>query len=171
MIPTIANECGQFLQESNGQYLIKNLPTKYQGFAKVKVRLSKGTTNFTENFNRAFKNRKYHLHQSSIFAYTSAKILEGVSTINAEPFYIFPIDGYKVLFNPAVKNIGDDYGDYDQLHIDGQLVTDQLKLSYQAGTLREANESNCEVIIYGISYYYALRVSLIEDYQLFFNNN
>lgn len=172
MIPTISKECGQFLRESNGQYLIKALPTIYQGFAKVKVRISKRTSNFAENFNRAFENKKYHLHQRSIFVYTSAGTLtEMDTTSDVEPFYIFPTDGYKVLFNPTVKNIGDDYSDYDQLHIDGQLVSDQLKLSYQAGTLQEATKSNCEVIIYGISYYYALRASLIEDYKLFFNNN
>lgn len=171
MIPTISKECAQFLQESNGQCLIKKLPVKYQGFARVKVRLSKGKTEFTENFNRAFQTKTHELHQRSIFAYTDMEVvLESIDSPKMEPFYIFPVDGYKVLFNPAVQNSQTDYGDYDQLHIDGQLVTDQLKLSYKAGTLKEATESNCEVIIYGIPYYYAFRASLIEDYNLFFNN-
>ena len=93
----------------------------------------------------------------------------GTST-EFEPFYVFPIDGYKILFNPVVQNSQTDYKQYDTLDIDDQLVTDQLRLSYRTGTLHEATALNCEVIVYGISHYYALRASLIEDYKLFFNN-
>lgn len=170
MIPTISNECSQFLRESEGRYLIKNLPCKYEGFARVKVRVSKGKTKFTESFNSAFENKKYHLHQRSIFAYTDYSILTEMSAPNKEPFYVFPIDGYEVLFNPVVQSIRTDYKEFEQLHIDGRLVEDQLKMSYKAGTLREAIDSHCEVIIYGISHYYALRASLVEDYATFFND-
>lgn len=171
MIPTISRECSQFLKESNGQCLIKKLPKEYQGFARVKVRISKGRTGLIENFNRAFKEETHELHQRSIFAYTNMQMVEeSIDSPKLEPFYVFPIDGYKIMFNPAVQNLHTDYEDYDQLHIDGELVADQLKLSYYTGTLLEATKSNCEVIIYGIPYYYALRASLIDNYNTFFNN-
>ena len=170
MIPTISRECSQFLQESGGRCLVKSLPTKYQGFAKVKVRLKRYKTEFSENFNRAFENNTHELHHRSIFTYTNiAALSESTLLHNVEPFYVFPINGYRVLFNPTVKNSQKDYKNYDQLHISGQLVSDQLQLSYKEGSLREATEANCEVILYGIPYYYAFRASLIEDYKLFFN--
>lgn len=167
MIPTISKECQQFLTESDGHYLVKYLPSVYEGFSKVKVRLGKNKTEFTENFNRAFEDTRPLLHQRAIFAYTDMAAL-GVCEPSLEPFYVFPVDGYKVLFNPAVK-AQSDYMEYDQLHIDGDIVSDQLKMSYQSGQLLEAIGARCEIIIYGISHYYALRSSLIEDYSLFFN--
>lgn len=168
MIPTISNECSQFLKESNGQYLVKNLPKKYQGFAKVKVRLRKQKTGFGENLNKAFEDEKSHLHQRSVFAYTDTSMLS--DTPDTEPFYIFPIDGYSVMFNPVIKDAEKDYNQYNELKIDNEIISDQLKISYQTGSISEAINSSCEIIIYGIPYYYALRVSLVEDYNLFFNN-
>jgi hypothetical protein len=167
MIPTISNECSQFLTESNGNYLVKQLPSAYQGFSKVKVRLGKNKKGFVENFNRAFEDRRPSLHQRAIFAHANINLLQETQE-RTEPFYIFPIDGYSIMFNPAVTDSSTDYTEYEKLHIDGDIVSDQLKMSYQSGSLSEALRSNCEIIIYGIPYYYALRSSLIEDYALFF---
>jgi hypothetical protein len=167
MIPTIANECSQFISESDGKYLVKNLPVSYQGFSKVKVRFKKQTTDFIENFNEAFKNKSHDLHQRAIFAYTDISLL--TENRQQEPFYIFPINGYKVLFNPLVQNSENDFQSYEDLSIDGDIITDQLKISYEAGSLCEAMDSNCEVVLYGIKYYYAIRSSLISDYKLFFS--
>lgn len=166
MIPTIASECSQFISESDGKCLVKNLPHAYQGFSKVKVRLKRQKTDFIENFNEAFKTKSHDLHQRAIFAYTNVEILSEES--GYEPFYIFPINGYRIIFNPLVQNSQNDYKAYEKLSIDGDMVADQLKLSYEAGSLTEALSAKCEIVIYGVPYYYAIRSSLIEDYKLFF---
>lgn len=169
MIPTLREECFEFLNESNGNYLVKNLPKKYQGFARVKVRLGRTKNQFEENFNQAFESRKKRLHQSGIFAYPDITWLEPQS--EAEPFYIFPINGYQLIFNPVVKNSKNDYDFVDDMHISQQIITDQLQISYQSGTLLEAMEHKCEIIIYGIPYYYAIRATLIDDYKQFFRTD
>lgn len=164
MLPTIVNECSQFLTESDGNYIIKNLPRTHQGFAKIKVRLGKRKTKFTESFNRAFETTKHDLHHRAIFAYTNDSLLQEDS--NLEPFFIFPINGYEFIYNPMVCNSSEDYS---KINMSSDLITDLLKLSYQTGTLSEALQFKCEIVFYGIPYYYAIRQSLIEDYHNFIN--
>ena len=38
MLPTLAYECSEFLLESGGKPLLKNLPKRSDGFVRVKVR-------------------------------------------------------------------------------------------------------------------------------------
>lgn len=168
MIPTIAKECSRFITESNGRYLVKNLPRNYLGFSKVKVRFKKQTTDFIESFNEAFKSKSHDLHQRAIFTYSDIEALD--NDPDAEPFFVFPTDNYKIIFNPLVENSQNDYESYEKLSIQSDMVTDQLKLSYNSGSLMEAMEARCEIVIYGIPYYYAIRSSLIEDYKLFFGD-
>lgn len=166
MIPTIANECSQFITESTGRYVVKNLPKKYQGFSKVKVRVGKTKDKISENFNIAFKDRSYKIHERAIFAYTNINLLTNEN--DKEPFYIFPIDGYKILYNPEVKNL---QTAYESIEIDNDLMTDVLSMSYDSGELSEVISHQCEIIFYSIPYYYAIRSSLVDDYHAFFTNN
>ena len=163
MIPTIENECSEFLDSSNGHYIVKNLPIHHQGFAKVKVRLGKAKTDFAESFNRAFESTRHGLHESAIFGYTDAGLLHPNNS--TELFYIFPINGFKFIYNPVVEDSNTDYNG-----VSGELVSDLLQLSYQTGTLSEAMKSKCEIIFYGIPYYYALRKSIVTDYAEFFSS-
>lgn len=165
MIPTIANECSEFLDASNGHYIVKNLPNHHQGFTKVKVRLGKSRTDFSKSFNKAFEETRHGLHESAIFGYTDIDLLtESPAT---ELFYIFPINGFKFIYNPEVENSD---VDYTNIGVSGDLITDLLQLSYQTGSLREAVKSKCEIIFYGIPYYYALRESIVTDYVEFFGS-
>lgn len=162
MLPTIETECSEFLDASHGHYIVKNLPMRHQGFTKVKVRLGKSRTDFSENFNKAFEDTRHGLHESAIFGYTDPELLH--STSDMESFYIFPINGFKFLYNPVVS---DSTEDYTNMGLSGDLITDLLQMSYQTGTLSEAMKSKCEIIFYGIPYYYALRRSIVEDYASF----
>jgi hypothetical protein len=163
ILPTIKKECSDFLNESNGEYIVKNLPKNYDGFAKVKVRLGKKSTKFSKNFNTAFRDKMSKLYQRAIFTYTDISKLESI--IIEEPFFIFPINGYKYIFNPEIE---DSKKDYNELNINDILIAELLELSYQNNNLNEAFNYKCEIIFYNISYYYAIRASIVEDYKLFF---
>jgi hypothetical protein len=166
MLPTISTECSQFLDDANGKYLVRSLPKKYEGFVKVKVRLKKQKTDFIESFNKAFKNKRSDLHQRAIFTYGDINTLKIEE--NEEPFFIFPINGYKLIFNPVVNHVQEDYSAYDKLSIEPDIISEQLKMSYRSGTLVEALNAKCEIVVYNIPYYYAVRASLVQNYLNFF---
>ena len=165
MIPTIENECSEFLAASEGHYIIKNLPIRHQGFAKVKVRLGKSRTDFSKSFNKAFEDTRHGLHESAIFGYTDVSLISETSSL--ESFYIFPINGFKFIYNPEVEDSSEDY---TNIGMSGDFITDLLQLSYRTGSLDEAMKSKCEIIFYGIPYYYALRKSIVSDYMEFFSS-
>lgn len=158
MIPVIASECSQFLSECNDNYIIKPLPKTYHGFCKVKVRFGNRQNDFTDSFNEAFKDNSRELHKRAIFAYTDNRIVS--ASDDEDPFYIFPINGYKLLYNPIIQNSEEAYSD---IGINNALITELLKLSYTSGNLAEAFSHNCEIIIYNIPYYYAIRSSILDD--------
>ena len=162
MIPTITEECFEFLKESRGKYLIKNLPRNYMGFTKVKVRIRKHKNDFINGVNKAFEDKRHEFYGSSIFAYSNEKLLTQES--EKEPFYVFPIDGYKFVYNPQVSSINEELNTPD---LQG-MVEDIVNISYKTDKLNEALEGDCEIIVYNVPYYYAVRKSLVRDYNSFF---
>jgi hypothetical protein len=166
MIPTIKTECSEFLRNCGGNYIVKNLPTRYDGFAKVKVRLKKTKTPFVKSFNKAFESKKHALHNRSVLGYSDVGLLTEESS--TEPFYIFPINGYEFIYNPEIENASIDY---KNIGLSGNFIQELLAISYRTGDLREAISSKCEIVFYGIPYYYALRRSLITEYYSYVNIN
>jgi hypothetical protein len=175
MLPTIETECSQFLRESYGFPLLKNLPVEGDGFRKVKVRKKKNLKNdVVEAFNGTF-NQHADLMQRSVFAYGRSAFAQ-VSDITLEPFYIFPTDGYKFLYAEQVSNTTEAYRDtlsklvetYGEEGI--KTFQDVLKYQYTFENLAEGLSSKSEIIIYGIPYYHAVRASLIENYSEFLGN-
>ena len=65
-------------------------------------------------------------------------------------------DDYKQVFETIVEQCGDESLD---------MVTDLLKFTYTHENLAEGLQNGCEVIIYNIPFYYALRASLVEEYD------
>lgn len=163
MIQTITEECNEFLEASNGMPLVKDLPKTYVGFRKVKIRKKNKSSPVGESFNQAFKNHKNDIHQSAMFAYTSLNILP--ENNYTEPFFVFPIDGYKFLYNTRITN---STKNYQNIGLNERHIVDLLNISYKSSNLYEALSSECEVILYGIPYYYAVRASLVDDYKSFF---
>lgn len=170
MLPTLTRECSDFLIESEGRPLLKNLPTYRDGFSKVKVRHQKVTNPFIESFNGAFSKEHTKLFQRSVFVQGEASFTPIEST-TSEPFYIFPIDGYRYMYNPMATT--KDYHDtFNKLLADiGDLTPDVfkdlLKYDYVFDKLAEGISGGSEIIIYGISHYFALRKSLVDDYEDF----
>lgn len=164
--------CTDFLNESNGLPLLKNLPLNYNDLHKVKVRWKKSVNTFSEAFNHAFKHEQDGLRQRAIFTNGAGSLQEAAD--NQEPFYIFPIDGYKYTYSKEVENSSEEYKKtfdavFEQFGNDkGQaidIITELLKFTYTNNNLREGIEQGAEIIIYNIPFYYAVRVSKFEEYN------
>jgi hypothetical protein len=152
-----------------GYPLYRSLPQTYNTFHKVKVRAKKRSTMVNDAFNRAFDENYVNLAQRAIFAQPSIN----EHTEGLEPFYVFPINGFKFLYSKEVQNSNNDYKHVvDTLFEEfgseikaSEIVSDLLKFTYINNNLSEGLEANAEVILYGIPYYYAIRASAYPDYS------
>lgn len=170
LLPTLYKECSQYLKESKGRPLLKNLPSRYDGFKKVKVRKKNKNDSVIEAFNKSFSNHK-NAFQRSIFANGEGSFVQA-SDILLEPFYIFPINGYKYVYNPIVINFESQYKEnIDSLtnntskSVAIDMVSMVIAQSYTNTNLSKGIKTGAEIIIYGIPYYYAIRKSLLDDYN------
>jgi hypothetical protein len=169
---TLKAKCSQFLRESAALPLYKLLPKTYGDFHRVKVRQRKNADEVTEAFNRAFGTQFHNLRQRAIFAVGA----EPETTEDHEPFYVFPIDGYKFLYSKEVTNSSDNYKQvvealFEQFEDNNkaiEIVTDVLKYTYVRENLVEGIISESEVILYGIPYYFAVRVAAVPPYGKLF---
>lgn len=168
-LQTIATQCSQFLQESDGLPLFKSLSPAYDDFYKVKVRFQKKKDTMAEAYEKAFNERCLNLRQRAIFAYSTAQPI----TEAAEPFYVFPTNGFKFMYSREVKNSNSDYRrvidtlfeQFDDTVKATEIVVDLLKYTYSTEKLVEGINSDSEIILYGIPNYYAVRVSAVPSYS------
>lgn len=164
--------CSQFFIESCRLPLLKNLARSYGDFDKVKVRKRKGESgDFTETFNEAFEKQHPGLRQRAIFS-NGPSTFQPIYNENIEPFYVFPINGYKFMYSREVENSGQEYKQvFDTLFEEfgeekgNEVLTDLLRFTYTSNTLNEGIESGSEIIVYGIPYFYAIRASSVTDYN------
>lgn len=174
MLPTLATECSQFLEASKGQPILKYLPSLGQGFRKVKVRQKKCGDLFIRSFNEAFLQERRNLLQRSVIT-RGMSLPENIHNDTIEPFYVFPRNGFKFMYcqNPSVttseykitldkliKSVGDDSG--------VTVFHEILKYQYEFDNLAHGIKSGGEVIFFNIPYFYAIRKSLVADYEQFF---
>lgn len=171
-ITTIEAKCKQFLRESAGLPLYKLLPKSYENFQRVKVRQHKHKDNVTEVFDKAFGNQFTNLRQRAIFSSGN----EPETTNEHDAFYIFPIDGYKFLYSKEIKNSSQEYRQVVETMFEKfednnkaiEIVTDLLKYTYLRENLVEGIVSDSEIILYGIPFYYAVRVDNVPPYGKLF---
>lgn len=172
MIPTLEKECKQYLIASQGNPLLKYLPSHADGFRKVKVRKKKQQDNYIQSFNNAFFNEHEDLALRSIYANGLTSFDDSANTI-AEPFYIFPIDGYKFMYSSEVSSSSLHYKEtfeklLEKIGNNGvNIFIDLLKYNYTFENLENGIKTGAEIIIYNIPYYYAIRKSLVENYHSF----
>lgn len=166
----IYRHCGQFLKESGGIPLYKSLPLEYDVFKRVKVRFQKRTDTTSHVFENVFGDGK-----SSVGIRERAVVASGEypsSPTHQTPFYIFPLDGYKFLFSPQVKNSAKDFGGVLNTLIEQfdsqegtELTSDLIKYAYQSTNLKEGISSMSELIIYNIPVFYAVNALAFPDYN------
>jgi len=167
---TLRLHCSRFIAESGGLPIIRNLPKDYADIHKVKVRKRKPDI-ISETFNEAFDKQHYDLRQRAIFA-NGVVSYEPSSDQSLEPFYVFPVDGFKYMYSSEVQHSSNDYQQvfesvFAQLGDEkgNEVLTDLLRFSYTSTDLSEGIEKGSEIIIYNIPYYYAVRTSAHEEYS------
>lgn len=169
VVNTIRQQCSNYLSECEGNYLTKQLPNTYLDFQKVKVRLHKPSSNIDFIFNEAFQDKQQKLRQRAV-------ITNSTSVSNnpeLDTFCVFPINGYRFIYNKGILNstveIADTIDVLNNTLMSGSsndMLTDVLKRTYVSTNLREGIQSNAEVILYGIPYYYVIRASQITNFNL-----
>lgn len=160
---TLKVDCSVFLRESKGLPMYRSLPSSYEDFHRVKVRLQKRKDGVSDVFERAFGQDFNNLRQRAIFASSTKPVVED----NTEPFYVFPTNGYRFLYSKEVTNSNHDYrnvidklvSELGNLNEATDIVTDLLKYTYSTSMLNEGISSGAEIIFYSIPYYYAVRAS------------
>lgn len=167
-IHPILRECSDFIKESDRLPVLKNLSVRFDDIQKLKLRQRKKKDKFTQTFNEAF-NKTPNLKQRSISTNGESSFI--TDSLDNEPFYIFPINGYRYLYSLEVSNSKEDYQEIFEniIHLmkDKSVMKDILKYTYVDIELKEGIEYGSEIIFYHIPYCYIARKSTISNYQEF----
>ncbi len=166
---SIIKECSEFLESSNGRPIFRMLPSSGEGFRKIKIRKkTKHTKEFERYFDMAFREQYKDLRLRSMIAQTKP---HADVTVGMEEFYIFPPNGFQVIFNKQIESYAE-YIDSLQEVIQTsnnaeELLRSLFRYTYTKGNISEAISCGSDVLIYDMSYYYAVRKSLFPDYSSF----
>lgn len=163
MFREISLNCQQFLEESEGNPLVKWCPRTYADLQRVKVRKRKQCSDFDAAFNCAFASLYPSIRQRSI-------IVNDVRGKRTDQFYVFPSDGYKFIHSPTITNSVEQYGTtFDDIRkslsveTGTEIFQDVLKYGYTSGSLSEAILDSSEIIVYNIPYFYVARCHIEYD--------
>lgn len=171
----LGERCSQFIYESGGLPLLKNLPIEYNDFHKVKVRKRRkregDDKEFAEVFNEAFEDQHHSLRERAVFA-NGPLSFESADSPTLDPFFIFPIDGYRFMYSREVESSNQDYKTvFDTIFEEfgdtkgNEVITELLKFTYTSDKLYEGIEQGSEIILYNLPYFYAIRASSVEEYD------
>ena len=174
-LKTISEQCSDFINNSDGKPLLKNLPATYENFHKVKVRKRKqrkeDSEEFAKLFNEAFEQEMENLRERSVFANGERTFTESEEP-DQNVFFIFPIDGYEFMYSKEVENSSTNYKSafdaiLEKLGADKgkEVIAELLKFNYTSDQISEGIQSGSEIIIYNIPYFYAIRKNAEVDYQ------
>lgn len=159
----IINECSVYLNEYTGPPFIKWIPNEItvdNPIIKIKLRYKKNSTTFDDLFNEALSTK--NLRQRSLF-------LKNSPIKDHSPFFIFPPNGYKTLYNTMVNESIDLkeqlFEPLLQLKCTNtirSLFKEVLELYYKSDDPTEALSQNKEVILYDIPYVYGIKKGNID---------
>lgn len=174
ILKKIKTECSTYLEESWGNPAIKNLHFDGRFVKKVKVRRKKQSDNFIQLFDEAFESEYREIYGRSIFCNGSH---QKPSVEDKYLFYVFPINGYKFLYNPDADYHKEYHNIYEKLKstIDAEtaklMFKDMIKYSYNAESIQLADAlfSENEIIVYNIPYYYAVMCNKHPNYTALLN--
>lgn len=169
ILKRIKAECSQFIELSKGNYAQRPLVFDGKYIKRVKVRKKKNRDDFSNLFDEAFQEDYRDIMGRSIFC-------NGVHSIppeGRELFYVFPINGFKILYNPDVDYYQEYMRIYETLQntmdteIAKQTFIDMVEYSYKESdfNLSDALFSGNEIIFYGIPYFFAAKKDKHSDYS------
>lgn len=162
-ISVILERCSEFIAESNGHPIFKNIPSVAPiGIQKIKVRKKRATELISESFGFAFGR---NIRQRAVFT-------SGQQLTEQHSCFIFPIDGYKYLYSSIVDDSMMEYSNlYNTLleryspKLATNMLTDLLQMTYNTKLLSEGISMGTEIILHNIPFYYAVRTSSVPSYE------
>ena len=149
----ISTNCSQFLLESGNKPAFKYIPRNVH-FTKVKARLKRNGGAFSEAFNTALGDPQ--LRQRAIYAH-------GQPIGEDNQYYIFPINGYKYLYNSNITNSNM----LESVHhgVDSSAFEELVKRSYTTSDLRNGLMAGSEIIFHNTPFCYAVNTQTVESYD------
>lgn len=166
IVQLIRQCCSDFLVESQYQPVYKILPSSYGNWKRVKVRKQKKQTEITSTFNKAFESIYDDIALRSVCSDTNIVDIPD----DHSAYYIFPLNGFKYLYNTTVtkytQNLRETVGVLND-GCDDELVLDVLAYSYKNTQLTTGIRNNAEIIFYNIPAYYAVNTTSISNYSIF----
>lgn len=170
ILDQIKRNCQCFISEFSTSPLYRAFHRTTPDQLKVKVRHRKPSeAEWEVYFNTHFSTQFTDIRQRSVFAYPAAI----PPTANYESFFIFPIDGYSFTYSPTVYDSNLQYSElfsfiksnfeYEDA---AKVFIDNIEHSYKNDAPEMAVTSNSEVLIYGISHYFAVRSSKYDYHEL-----
>ena len=168
----IRAECGEYLRLSEGLPLFKTLPSSYGAFKRVKVRFQKAKDPTSAVFEAAFGHNKPGFRERVVITYpTPQEVLE-----THDLYYIFPVDGFRYMFSPMVRDSNVDIGGVVNTLIErldftegSSLAADLLQYSYQNTNLVEGLRSEAEILLFDLPNFLAVRVDIDPHYNIISN--
>jgi hypothetical protein len=165
----LVNTCSQYVIESCGNPLLKNLSNSYNIIDKVKIRQRKGMDEtMSEAYSTAFEFKS--LYNRALFT-NGLKSIQPPTSNDIITYYVFPVNGYEYLYNPEVMNSSLEYKTiFDLLFHENHtgdsvsVITDLLKFQYKHTDLAEGIQSGTEIIFYSIPQFYVVTVNSFPDY-------
>jgi len=175
IIQRIRDECGEYLSMAGPYPSIKRLSGDEASYhRKVKVRHKKNPTGVIRLLGKAMEHEARNIHMRCV-SVNGPDIKEALSKNDAsELYYIFPINGFRYLYNNRVDTF-EQYQKTLKALLESktitresavQLVIDSMSYTYSKFDikLKEALKTSKEVIFYNMPYYYAVSVKKYPSY-------
>lgn len=151
----IRNNCSEFLRESKGYPVYKQLYGQYGVCSKVKVRHRSDPI----------------LEQFFSHTIDSKTVVETLSYPKESGlnYWIFPINGYRYVYNTNTVDYKTTINTIIEMTADVDVVHDLISDLYVQANLVEGLQTNTEILWYKISHFYAVDCSMFEDYNELLN--
>lgn len=154
-------ECSDFLVESQGGPIFKTLPTIKSVFRKVKVRF-RDDEPLTHILDLAFERETKHISKKLV-------TVNGLDTYkfsedHHSDFFIFPINGYKYIYNRLAdshKNLRNVLEALQTNQLPPDVSEELLRYMYVTTELHEGILSGAEIIIYNVPFFYAVNIKRV----------
>lgn len=156
---SIELECSNYIKDYIPIY--KLLPPG-EIFRKIKVRnKSNHLFDIEQRIDEAFSCKYKNLSLRSVIGATDRNSI--IPDPELRLFNIYPVNGYKILYNPIGASYVDIIEPLDSVSDNIDSSNELFHLTFIEGSLSDAKQVSSDVIIYGIKYFYAIESTLVDE--------
>lgn len=168
----IARNCSNFINQQNSTPLLKGLSNRVKTFERIKVRKNKhSVVDWIESFNQI---SKVHTNENDLFL--RSFLVNGVNATQTNQYYIFPPNGFKVVYNTQSSSLIQTYKKlYEKLMFETRheitqtqtMLEQHMSLVYSFEDIVPTNiNTDTELLVYNIPYVYGVRTDTLPYNQL-----